>query len=158
MAHVARAAAEIARQKFLDVVFGRRIELADHGQDIHDETGIAETALVGAFTAHIEGKFFGFVLQAFQGRHMTAVDADGQHGTGQDGYVIDPDRTEAAVRRFTAAFDAVTALAAKKIIEHQARRDVSRRLLAVQPIRNGHHWSPPSTFVSKRRQRTTAIS
>ena len=57
-------------------------------------------------------------LEGFKGRNLTAIDADSQYSAGQDRHVIDPNGTESAICRFTAAFYTITSLAAEKIIKH----------------------------------------
>ena len=63
---ITRAAAQIARQIFLDLLIGRVLLFAEQRDCVHHKAGIAEAALLRTLIRDERAEFGGFALQALK--------------------------------------------------------------------------------------------
>lgn len=142
LALVAGAAAEVAREIFLDLVLSGVFLFPEEGEGVHNKTRVAEAALLRTLIGDKSTELSSLLLQALQRGHPVAVGTGCQHRAGQHRHVIQKDGAQAAVGGLTAALDAVTAVCADKVDEQGVRCGLCRDFGSVQNNIHLHLVSP----------------
>ena len=136
LAHVARAAAEVAGQAPVELLVGghgaRRHDLALVCEDVHDEAGRAEAALLGALLGHAPGEVRGLLAQALERRDGVAVGARHGDGAREHRAAVQPHRAQAAVGGLAGALHRLAAVRAHEVVQRLVGGDARRDLPAVQ--------------------------
>ena len=132
-AATAKVAGELARQ-LLARGDEARVLLGGAGerQHVHDETGGAKTALLGAFGSHSAGQCLGLGLEALERGDGMALDARGGNRAAQHRVAVEPHRAQAAVGGLAGAAHRRTTLLAQQRKEHGVGGNLNLDLTAVE--------------------------
>ena len=132
-AATAEVAGELARE-FLARGDEARVLLGGAGkrQHVHDETGGAKTALLGAFGSHRTGERLGLGLEALERGDGMALDASGGNRAAQHRVAVEPHRAQAAVGSLAGAAHRRAALLAQQRKEHGIGGNLNLDLAAVE--------------------------
>ena len=137
LALVAAAAAEVAGELARELLTRgdeARVLLGGAGkrQHVHDESGGAKTALLGAFGSHCAGKRLGLGLEALERGNGVALNTGGGNRAAQHRIAIEPHRAQAAVGGLAGAAHRRAALLAQKRKEHGVGGNLNLDLAAVE--------------------------
>ena len=132
-AATAEVAGELARQ-LLARGDEARVILSGAGerQHVHDETGGAKTALLGAFGSHRAGKRLGLGLKALKRGDGVALDAGSGNRAAQHRIAVEPHRAQTAVGGLAGAAHRRAALLTQKRKEHGVGGNLNLDLAAVE--------------------------
>src|SRR5437016_5653731 len=133
-AGIGAAATEIAAQTGANLIDGGVGMVADKGRASDDETGRAESALLGvmAYKSLLDFVHLFRAADAFDGRDFTAFSLDGEHRAGINRVAIDQHRAGAAgaaVANFLATGEVESV--AQRVEQGHARFDVQAAALSV---------------------------
>jgi len=107
-----------------------------HGNNIHNESRTAETALLCAFAHQILTESFRFILNTFQCRHMSFIRSGCRNGTGQYRFTVQPYGTKTAVGCIAAALDTLAASISEYFQKHGIRLAMHFSLFSIDKNMN----------------------
>ena len=137
LALVAAAAAEVTGELARELFAcgdEARVLLGGAGerQHVHDKTGGAKTALLGAFGSHRTGQCLGLGLEALERGNGAALNTGGRNRAAQHRVAVEPHRAQTAVGGFAGAAHRRAALLTQKRKEHGVRSNLNLDLAAVE--------------------------
>ena len=137
LALVAAATAEVAGELARELLARgdeARVLLGGAGkrQHVHDKTGGAKTALLGAFGSHRTGERLGLGLKALERGDGAALDASGGNRAAQHRVAVEPHRAQTAVGGLAGAAHRRAALLAQQRKEHGVGGNLNLDLAAVE--------------------------